>query len=143
MRQKIVTLFISAILFLSFSGNVFAEQVIVLPSAVRTATTSATVIRGSQYCGVHAHLEITAVPGGDTVKLGIYGVSPDGDEYLLLESATKATTGNIVLKVFPGATASANLIANDGIPDTWKMKITHSAGSNFTYLAEYNSIYCR
>lgn len=106
---------------------------VVLPSAVRTATNS-TVKSNADNTGVHLIFDVTSVPGTDTVQVAIEGINPvDGSAYTILEGTATAATTTQILKVFPGAPVAANSSANDMLPKNWRVTVTHSAGSNFTY----------
>jgi hypothetical protein len=84
--------------------------------------------------GLIAVLDVTVVPGVDTVQLVIEGKdSHSGKYYQILAAAARVAAGTDTLKVFEGATIAANLVANDTLPDVYRVRVVHSAGSNFTY----------
>lgn len=122
-------------------GMVQAEQVTLLASAARTATVTTDVVKGSKYCGVQAYLIVTAVPTVETLTFSIQGKDVAGNYYTLLAGTASATTGTVPLTLFPGATAAANVTANNCLPDVWALKVTHSASGSFTYSVVYNTIW--
>jgi hypothetical protein len=125
----------------SFIGGVAnAAQVTLLSSAVRTATSTTDVVKGHNYCGVQAYLVVTAVPGVETLTFSVQGKDVAGTYTTLLTGTASAATGTVPLTVFRGATVTANVSANNCLPDTWALRVTHSASGNFTYSVIYNTI---
>ena len=104
-------------------------------SAVRAATFAGDdnkKVPGNHGC--IAILNVSAVPGVDTVQLVIEGKDPvSGAYYTVLSAAARVATGTDVLQVQPGGAVTANVSANASLPDIYRVKVTHSAGSNFTY----------
>lgn len=110
------------------------KDLTVLASAVRAATNNSADQKNLNYRGLHLIIDVTAVPGVDTVTFTIQGKDPlSGKYYTILASAAIAAAGTTVLKVYPGLTAAANAVANDVLPEDWRVAVTHSAASNFTY----------
>ncbi len=105
-----------------------------LASAVRNATQTLADILGCKARGVTLTLDLTAVPGVDTVQLVIEGKDPaSGKYYTIAQTAARSTTGTDTLVVYPGIAAVANARVNDVIPPNWRARVVHSAGTNFTY----------
>jgi hypothetical protein len=104
-------------------------------SAVRTASFTGDdnpAVPGA--LSITAVLDVTAVPGTDTVQLVIEGKDPaSGKYYTLLQGAARSTIGTDVLTVAPGITVTANQSAAAVIPPVYRARVVHSAGSNFTY----------
>lgn len=104
-------------------------------SAVRAATfvgDDNRKVPGNRGC--KAVLNVTAVPGVDTVQLVIEGKDPvSGVYYTILQAAARAANGTDVLTVNPGNASTANVSAPDALPDTYRARVVHSAGTNFTY----------
>lgn len=106
----------------------------VLAAAVRAATGNSGDLANNACRGVDVIIDMTAVPGVDTVTFSIEGKDPvSGKWYTLLASAALVATGVVVLHVYPGATVTANLSANANLPRAWRVVATHSAATNFTY----------
>ena len=107
----------------------------IFPSAVRAATLTGDDNRkvpGNK--GVKAVLDVTAVPGVDTVQLVIENKDPASGKYVqVLAAAARAATGTDTLTIYPGETVAANVSANDIIADVYRVRVVHSAGTNFTY----------
>lgn len=98
----------------------------IFPSAVRTSTAyplvSADQVNNSGN-GVHCILDTTAYTSG-TVTLTIQGKDPASLKYYtLLSGAGVASTSTNVYKVFPAATVTANVSANDKLPTIWRISI--------------------
>jgi hypothetical protein len=111
---------------------------LLLPSAVRTATTNSADQANPAWRGGHVIMNVTAVPGVDSITMNIQGRDPvSGTYYTILQGLAETTTGIKVYKVYPGITAAANASASDILPSLWRVSITHSAGSNFTYSVGY------
>ena len=104
-------------------------------SAVRSATfigDDNNKVAGSHGCKVI--LDITSVPGTDTVQLVIEGKDKlSGKYWTVLQSATQVATATVVLTVLPGIAVTANVSASDSLPDVYRIRVVHSAASNFTY----------
>lgn len=68
-------------------------------------------------------IDITAITGTTpTATFTVEGKDPiSGKYYTILASAALAATGTTVLRVFPGATAAANLSANDFVPKVFRV----------------------
>jgi hypothetical protein len=113
-----------------------------IASAVRTATLTGDdnkKVPGNHGC--IAILNVTAVPGADTVTLSIEAKDPvSGTYYTVLAAAARSTTGIDVLQVQPGGVVTANVSANASLPDVYRVKVTHSAGSSFTYSASITEL---
>jgi hypothetical protein len=136
--KKILAVLAFAILGVSVSAH--AGQNVLLASAVRTATSTNDVTKTFAYCGVQAYLIVTAVPTVETLTFAIQGKDVSGNYYTLLTGTASATTGTVPLTLFRGATVTANVSANNCLPDVWALKVTHSASGNFTYSVVYNTI---
>ena len=104
-------------------------------SAIRNATfvgDDNKKVSGNHGCKVV--LNLTAVPGVDTVQPIIEGKDRiSGAYYTILQGAAQPTAGTYVLTVLPGIAVTANASASDSLPDTYRVRVVHSAASNFTY----------
>lgn len=88
--------------------------------------------------GLVAYLNVTAVPGADTVKLVLEEQDPASGVWTQVTATTAtAATGMVKMKLKPAITAVAATVAGvtvqDILPGTWRIRVVHSAGSNFTY----------
>lgn len=72
-------------------------------------------------------VNVTAVTGN--IQFTIQGKDPvSGVYYTILQSATLSSTATTILRVYPGLTASANLIVSDLLPRTWRLLWTITTG---------------
>lgn len=115
-------------------------QAILLPAAVRVGTTTTPDIVKSGERGIHLVINMTAVPGIDTVTPKIQGKDALGNYYDLLIGAAIIATGIVTLKLGSGLSLIANLSSPDYVPDIWRVVLTHSAVSNFTYSVCVNTM---
>ena len=117
-----------------FRDNV---EVTLLASAVRAATTSSADQINYNAKGVYIFFNITAVPGVDTVTLTITAKDPvAGTDEVLLTGAAEAAIASRCYLLYPGAGAAANgvdVVNAFPLPRTWRVTVTHSAATNFTY----------
>lgn len=126
-----------------------------LPSAVRNATQ---VVVGSalidpksaltdtrlqtgintEASGLIAYLNVTAVPGIDTVQLVLEEQDPASGVWSTVAATTATTlTGMVKLKIKQAIVAVAASVTGiqvqDTLPALWRLRVVHSAASNFTY----------
>ena len=107
-----------------------------IASAAHTATLVGADLPLGQYggCWLTAILDVTAVPGTDTVQLVIEGKDPQsGKYYTLLSAAARSTAGTDVLTIGPGVATVANVSAAGVVPSIYRTRVVHSAGTSFTY----------
>ena len=111
-------------------------------SAVRSATFAGDEIALFDDLGVKASLDVTAVPGTDTVQLvleenvgtDIAGVRTD--RWVQIPGAAcsaRVAAGTDVLTVYPGIAAIANQAVNYAPASRVRLRVVHSAASAFTY----------
>lgn len=74
--------------------------------------------------GIKVVVDITAISGTTpTLTITIKGKDPTSGKYfILLASAALSTVATTVLTVYPGLTASANVVASDVLPKTWRVE---------------------
>lgn len=109
---------------------------VILASAARTATTSATLVTDAMQ-GLF-FINVTAVTATPSVVFTLSGVSPVGDvDYTILTSAAITGVGLTVLRVSPHLTAAANTIAKDMLPSAMKVTATHADTDSITYSVSY------
>lgn len=110
------------------------QQVVVLASAARVASNNSDDQVNRFYRGVEVVADVTAVPGVDTVTFTVEGQDPVSKKwYTLLASAAISAQSTVSLTVYPGVTVAANAAASRPLPRAWRVKVTHSAGTSFTY----------
>jgi hypothetical protein len=105
-----------------------------LASAARTATNNSADLKNNVGRGCHAIIDMTAITATGGVTFKIQGLDArSGKYYDLIESASIATVSTVVLKLFPGLTAAANLVVNDVLPQDFRVVATHGNGVSMTY----------
>lgn len=110
------------------------SDVTVFASAARTETVNGSDNTNTSARGLHLVIDCTAVTATPSVVFTIQGKDAvSGKYYTILASAAITGTGTTVLRVFPGGTAAANLVANDLLPRTWRVIATHADTDSITY----------
>lgn len=112
-----------------------AVAIVAYASGARIATPTAQADQSSKRAkGLVVVIDCTAIVSSPSVVFTIQGKDPiSGKYYTILASAAIVGTGTTVLRVFPGATAAANTVANDCLPAAWRIIATHGNGNSITY----------
>jgi hypothetical protein len=114
-------------------GIALKDNQILFESAARTATPSAFTGQ-TRYVGAIIVINVTAVTATPSVVFTLSGVDPASDSlWTILASAAITGTGQTVLRVHPSLTASANAIAKDIMPSTFKLAPVHGDADSITY----------
>ena len=110
------------------------NSVRLLASAARTATVATADQPNPENRGVVVIIDVTASAATPSVVATIQGKDEvSGQYYTILASAAITGTETRVLRVFPGATAATNLVANDVLPSTWRVNLVHADTDSITY----------
>lgn len=114
-----------------------------LASAARTAAVnSSDKTNKGRARGVVVIIDITAITDTPVVTVTIQGKDPvSGKYYTILASAGLDAVATTVLRVFPGATAAANLAANDSLPSTWRVSVAVADADPATYSIGYSYLF--
>lgn len=98
----------------------------VLTHTAASAGSNSGDLDGAYGKGLMVFVNVTAITGTTpTLTVTIEGKDVvSGQYYTILASAALNATGLVVLKVYPGLTAAANLTANDIIPGTYRIRTT-------------------
>lgn len=112
---------------------------IALASAARTATISSPDLENNWGKGIHVVLDVTEKTSTPSITLKIEG-KVNGKYYTILEGAAVTTASVNTYRVFPHLTAVANSIANDVIPKTFRITVTHANTNSITYSVGYSLI---
>lgn len=117
------------------------REITVFSSAARTATENSADLSNPYARGVVLVIDVTAVTATPSVVFTVKGKSTLGsDYYTILTSAAITATGQTVLRVYPGLTASANVTASDVLPATWRVEAVHGDTDSITYSVSANLI---
>ncbi len=107
---------------------------VALASEARTATNNSDDLTNSQHRGCHIIIDVTAVTDTPSVVPTIQGKDTvSGKYYTLLVGAAITTTGTTILRVYPDLAPSANLIADDIVPNKFRILMTHGDSDSITY----------
>lgn len=114
-----------------------AKHVSVYASAARTATPTAVTVPTGRFKSLHLVIDVTAITSTPSVVCTVDGLDPvSGKYYNLLTSAALTESGvpyTRVLKIGPGLPVTANLSANDVLPSTVRVTMTHGDADSITY----------
>lgn len=107
----------------------------VFASAARTATPTAVTINNLSGKALQLIVDVTAITATPSITVAIEGYDVASAKwYSLLGSiAAIATAIQRIYRIYPGATASAGLTANDFIPKTIRISVTHGDADSITY----------
>lgn len=118
------------------------KNVTVYASAARTATPTAVTVSTGRYNWLHVVCDVTAVTATPSVVVTIDALDPlSGKYYNLLTSAALTDSGSPytrVLKIGPGLPVTANVSANDVLPGTIRVTMTHGDTDSITYSVAAN-----
>jgi hypothetical protein len=106
-------------------------------SAARTATPAVVPLPTGRYRFLHLAIDVTAITATPSVVCTVDALDPvSGKYYNLLTSAALTESGvpyTRVLKIGPGLPVTANLSANDALPGTVRVTMTHGDADSITY----------
>lgn len=113
-------------------------DVTLLASAARTTTQTSADQTNINGVRLKVILDATVI-GTGSVTVTINGKDPaSGKYYLILAGAAVVTNSTNVYTVSPGATATANVSANDFIPRTFQIVVTANNANTATYSVGYS-----
>ena len=117
------------------------REITVFSSAARTASENSADLSNPYARGVVLVIDVTSVTSTPSVVFTVKGKSALGsDYYTILASAAITGTGQTVLRIYPGLTASANATASDVLPATWRVEAVHGDADSITYSVSANLI---
>jgi hypothetical protein len=117
------------------------QEATVFASAARTASADSADQINYYWRGAVITIDVTAITDTPSVVFTVQGKSTLGsDYYTILASAAVTATGQTVLRVYPGLTASANVVANDVLPYKWRVSAVHADADSITYSVSANYI---
>ena len=115
-----------------------------LASAARTGTTQSADIVNYNGRGVHVFLNITVVPGVDTVSVSVLAKDPVSGAYkTVLLSPPVGVAGSFHYQVYPGVTDAGAVVESEqglALARTFAIRINHSGAGSFTYSVGYSII---
>ena len=139
--KRILVAVLLTFVALSAFGQARNASGTLVASAAYTATQNSQDMVFENLIGVHVIIDVTAVTTG-TLTPKIQGKDPaSGKYYDVLVGAAISGTGTTVIKVYPGIAPSASAAAQDILPRTWRVVLTKSDASSWTYSVGYNAGY--
>ena len=115
------------------------QQGVALASEARTAAATGPTITNRGGSDLLVFMESTVDPSTAAVTVLIDGMDPaTGNWYNILTSAVWNDVSTRILRVSPHLTASANLIAKDIVPGTFRIRTTVADAESFTYSIGYS-----
>lgn len=113
-----------------------------LTSAARTTTQTQPEVTNFSANGITAYLNITVVPGVDTVLLRLEEKDPlTGVWTPVTATLAQVATGMVILKCMPGvaavAAAASGVVTPAVLPHRWRLVVVHSGAGSFTYSVSY------
>lgn len=106
----------------------------IFASAARTATPTAVDLQVSHASGITLVIDTTAINLTPSVVFTVLGLDPiSGKTWTLLASAAVTAVSTVVLDIWPGATAAANLAANKRLPQSIRVTAVHADADSITY----------
>jgi hypothetical protein len=112
-----------------------AQEAAVFKSVARTATHNGLdIAKNPVYSGLMVVIDATVDPASASVVFTIQGKDPaSGKYYTILASAAITGVGTTILRVDKNLTASANVVAKDVMPATFRIIATHGNADSITY----------
>jgi hypothetical protein len=114
-------------------------DVILLPSAARTAAPTVPNWRNRRHLGLQLTLHVTAASGAGGLTVHIQATDRDrggAAEDLLVDGSAITGTGTYVFRLHPleaAATAGVRVVAVRALPADWLVTVAHGDGSSYTY----------
>lgn len=109
------------------------RTITILPSLSRTTTTLGSPNLNLEGKGLAVVVDVTTA-GTGSITITVKGYDPvSAKSYNILVSAAITTNSVTVLKIYPGLTAAANLVANDFVPSSFIVDVTHNNANAITY----------
>ena len=114
--------------------DVYNGNSVILASAARTAAVNSDDQTNLGARGLHLVIDVTLDPAAASITPTIQGKDEvSGEYYTLLAGVAIAAVGTTILKIYPGLTAAANLVASDILPRTWRLSMAAADGDSITY----------
>lgn len=116
----------------TLNGN---DEVVLLPSAARTSTTSTSNQTSYGSKGVMVELNVTAASGTGGLTVRIVGVI-NGTSHILASTSAQTAVGKYLLELYPGTGATSDEVTkrqSGALPKTWFAQVSHGDATSYTY----------
>ncbi len=111
----------------------------ILSSASRNMSVTSENQRNSSYTGVHLNVNLSFQDGTLDVTVSIQGLDEtSGEWYNILEGPMVGTS--TVFRIGLGLIPLAGTTANDFLPETWRVSMTHNNATNLIYSVGANLV---
>ena len=112
-----------------------------LVSAARTASVDSADLTNFNARGLQLVIDATVIAATPSIVVTIQGKDAlSGKYYTILAAAAITGVSTVVLRVYPGLTAAANLVASDVLPRTWRVSVVAGDADSITYSVGYSLI---
>lgn len=139
--KRILVGLLLAVAAVSAFGQARNASGTLVASGAFTATQNSQDMSNTNLVGAHVIVDVTVV-GTGTLTPKLQGKDPaSGKYYDLLVGAAISGTGTTVLKIYPGILASGSVAAQDILPAVWRVVLTKSDATSWTYSVGYNAGY--
>lgn len=109
------------------------ERTVYVPAA-RTATPVAVTLPVSYARGMALVVDVTAIVTAPTITVLVECQDVlSGKWVAMLTSAAIVAVSTVTLRIYPGLTAAANLVASDVLWETMRVTVTHGNANSITY----------
>lgn len=137
MRLFLLHLVLHALLWLPATAQV-TDEVVVLPSAARTASTNSDELTNHGQRGIALYIDVTAVSSGSISTVAIQAPNPSGTWTTLYSFGTLSigSTGTHALCVYPGAASAASWKSaplQGPLPRRFRVAVTNADSNSITY----------
>ena len=106
----------------------------IIPYEARAVDITSADQTNEGYRGGHFIVDVSSrASSTQFVKVTIQGAVPASTRYYTVLASTLLSTGRTVLKVYPGLPGTANAIANDVLPHTWRVNSTLASTGSIKY----------
>lgn len=119
------------------AGYFGTNDIVLLPSAARTADANSADMKATFYKGVRLFVDIDSVTGTGTVAVKVSMKDPISGAYVDMPGATTGTktAGTYELVVYPGIAETSNVSISDVLPKTWRVTAAVVTGGTFSVAA--------
>jgi len=115
-------------------ANLNNTNKIMLASGARTTATTSEDVTNTDYRGCHIIIDVTVDPASASITPTIQGLdSVSGKYYTILAGNAISAVGTTILKIYPGLIVAANEVANDILPNKFRISMAVADTDSMTY----------
>jgi len=114
-------------------GNVDAQSSLVTINGLSAQTVTSGDLTNHNHKGIQLGVNLTAISASTTMQVTIQGKDVvSGQYYTLLQGASLASTGFVLMTVYPGAPTTSNVSISQVLPRTYRISVTVSGSGTAT-----------